>query len=207
MVTAILFDGGRILFDFDKSKACQRLAEKSRYDAATISQIIAARLEKLLESGGMSETAFCNELMYHCKTLGLTVPDVKQIWGNIISPNPAADPFVDKLMAKNMRLGVLSNTNGIHWPYIMQVPIMERLQKYGAPFVLSHEVRASKPDRKIFDIALERLRTRPSEVLYIDDIEEYTRKARELGMEAEVYDCTKHPPSRLTQIFSAYHVL
>lgn len=207
MITAIYFDGGRILFDFDKPKACQRLAEVSPYDAATISAIIAARIEKLLESGKMSETAFCNELMHHCKTEGLTVPDVKQIWGNIITPNPVVDPFVVELMAKNMRLGVLSNTNGIHWPYIMQVPVMAKLQKYGAPFVLSYEVGASKPDRRIFDVALERLSAKPSEVLYIDDIMQYVDVARSLGMKSEQYDCTKNHPSRFEEILKAHNVL
>lgn len=207
LIEALISDGGRIIFDFDKPRACELIARSSSYDAMTISQIIATQLEKPLECGQISETAFCNELMHHCKTEGLTVPDVQRIWGNIISPNPAIDPYIEALMAMGMKIGVLSNTNGIHWPYIMDVPIMAKLQKYGATFSLSYEVGASKPDRRIFDHAIRSLGVEPSRALYLDDIEEYVVAARNLGMRAEQYDCSKDPSSRLEEIFKKKHRL
>jgi|GEM_PF-284764 len=200
-IEALVLDGGRILFDFDKPSACELIARASSYDATAISQIIATQLEKPLECGQMSETAFCNELMHHCKTEGLTVPDVQRIWGNIISPNPVIDPYIEALMAKGMKIGVLSNTNSIHWPYIMDVPIMGKLKKYGATFSLSYQVGASKPDRRIFDHALRALDVKPSQALYVDDIRDYVLAARKLGMQTEQYDCSQDPPSRLDEIF------
>ncbi len=206
-MNAVLFDFGRVLGNFNKESAFQRLAASSPYSASEISQIIARRdLEKTLESGEMSETAFANELLHHIKS-NLTVPDVLRIWGNIISPNPAIEPYVDELIKRKVRIGILSNTSPIHWAYIADLPIMQKLARYGAPITLSYEVRASKPDRKIFDTALQRLGKPADETLYLDDVKEYVDRARVVGMQAELYDCTLHSASRLKSIFAEHHVL
>lgn len=200
MTKAVIFDFGNVLGMFDKQKACAQLAESSPYSADEIYQIIVGRnLERMLESGQMSETAFCNEVLHHCKLTKLTVPDVMRIWGNIFTPNPAIDGIVDRLIERKIPIGVLSNTNGIHWPYICDLPVMRKLQKYGAPQTLSYELKALKPDAIMFETAVMRLGTKTEETLYLDDINEYVGAARLAGMESEQYDCSKDS-SRISTI-------
>ena len=207
MTKAVIFDFGNVLGTFDKKSACEHFSETSTYSADEISQIIVDRkLERMLESGQMSETAFCNELLHHCKVEKLTVPDVMRIWGNIFAPNPAIDPIVDRLIEHKVPIGVLSNTNGIHWPYIMDLPVMRKLEAYNAPFVLSYEVESFKPEPAMFTTALKRLGSEPSETLYLDDIEDYVVAARGLSMKAEQYDCTKDP-DRISAIMKEHGLL
>ncbi|MFZ2555383.1 MAG: HAD family phosphatase [Minisyncoccia bacterium] len=207
MTKAVIFDFGNVLGMFDKKKACEQLAESSPYSADEIFSIIVGRkLERMLESGQMSETAFCNEVIHHCKLIKLTVPDVMRIWGNIFTPNPAIDFVVDRLIEQKVPIGILSNTNGIHWPYIMDLPVMRKLQDYGAPQTLSHELRAFKPDAKMFETALTRLGTKPEETLYLDDIQEYVDAARSIGMESAHYDCTKNS-SRISAIMTEHGLM
>lgn len=116
-----------------------------------------------------------------------------RIWGNIFAPNPAIVPIVEQLIAKRVPIGVLSNTNGIHWPYIMDLPVMQLLRSYGAPFTLSFDVGGYKPERIMYETALKRLGSAPEETLYLDDIEAYVSAAHAFGMQAEQYDCTKDP--------------
>jgi len=205
MIEVLVLDAGNVLMQFNKMKACERLAASSPYSPPEVQHII-AKLEKPLESGAMSESAFCNAVLHDIKS-SLTVPDVMRIWGNIISPNPDIDPYVDQLIKRGVRIAILSNTNGIHWPYIMDVPVFQQLQHYGAPFILSHEVKACKPDRRIFDVALERCKIEADQALYIDDITKYVEVARSLGMASEQYDCTKDQPSRFEQILKAHNLL
>lgn len=202
----VLFDFGRVLGNFDKMWACARFAETSPYSTEEIAAIISVRLEKLLESGAMSSTAFCNELLHRCEVEKLTVPDVMRIWGDIFSPNPAIMPVVNALISQGTPIGVISNTNSIHWPFIMDLPVMRALQEYRAPFTLSYEVRASKPDKVMYETALKRLRSSPEDTLYIDDIPEYVEAARALGMRAEVYDCTENP-ALISEIMMRHGVL
>lgn len=203
---AVIFDFGRVLGNFDKKRACTHFAETSPFYADEIGVIIAAQLEKQLESGQMSETVFCHELLRLCEVKKLTMPDVLRIWGNIFSPNPAIDPVVDALIANGVRIGVLSNTNGIHWPYIMDLPVMRKLAKYGAPFTLSYKIGAYKPDLKMFETALKSLDVAPENALYLDDIPEYVVAARKLGIHAEEYDCTKNP-GHISEIVETYELL
>jgi len=205
-MNAVIFDFGRVLGTFDKMKACKLFAETSTYDAETIYDIIVRRLEKQLESGSMSEPAFCNELLHHCKVEKLTVPDVMRIWGNIFGPNPVIDPVIDKLIAQKTPIGVLSNTNSIHWPFIADLPVMRKLKEYGASFTLSYQVNAYKPDRRLYEAALAAVGTKAAETLYLDDIQEYVEAARIIGMKAELYDCTKDP-KRISGIMNKYGFL
>lgn len=205
-VKNVLFDFGKVLGTFDKPSACKHFAETSTYSAEDIYTIITGQLEKLLESGQMSETAFCNELLFRCKVEKLTVPDVMRIWGNIFGPNPAINPIVDQLIAKKIPIGVLSNTNGIHWPFIAALPVMRKLRAYGAPFTLSYEIGAFKPDEAMYRGALKALSAQAEETLYIDDIQEYVDAARAIGMQAAWYDCTKNP-ERIEQVMSSYGLL
>ena len=206
MTEVLILDAGNVAMKFFKMKACIRLAASSPYSPQEVQDIIATKLEKQLESGQMSESAFCNAVLHDIKS-SLTVPDVMRIWGNIITPNPYIDRYVDQLIKRGVRIAILSNTNGIHWPYIMDVPVFVKLQHYGAPFILSHEVHASKPDRRIFDVALERCKIEANQALYVDDIMQYVEVARSLGMKSEQYDCTRNHPSRFEEILKTHDLL
>jgi epoxide hydrolase-like predicted phosphatase len=50
--------------------------------------------------------------------------------------------------------------------------------------IYSHEVGIKKPDRRIFELTCERLGVQPSEMIFLDDVEEAVAAARELGIHA-----------------------
>lgn len=50
--------------------------------------------------------------------------------------------------------------------------------------IYSHEVGLEKPDRRIFELACERLGVQPGEAIFLDDVEPYVAAAREVGMVA-----------------------
>ena len=69
-------------------------------------------------------------------------------------------------------------------------PIFARQFEFFAAFdrpILSFEWGARKPERKIFEAALEIAGCRPEECFYTDDIVAYIEAARELGMKAEPF--------------------
>lgn len=80
-----------------------------------------------------------------------------------------AYPFVPgtlkELRSRGYRLGVISN-----WDPSAR-PILERLGILGffEVTIISSEVGVSKPDRRIFEIALERAGVKPEECLYVGD--------------------------------------
>lgn len=50
------------------------------------------------------------------------------------------------------------------------------------PLILSFKEKISKPNAKIYDIAIERLGFKPSEVLFIDNLETNIKAAQQAGM-------------------------
>lgn len=53
--------------------------------------------------------------------------------------------------------------------------------------IYSHEVGMSKPDRRIFEIACERLGVRPEEMIFLDDVAGHIAAARELGIKGVLF--------------------
>ena len=53
--------------------------------------------------------------------------------------------------------------------------------------IYSHEVGLRKPDRRIFELACERLGVQPAEMVFLDDVAESVASARELGIYAILF--------------------
>jgi putative hydrolase of the HAD superfamily len=87
-----------------------------------------------------------------------------------------------ELHASGCRTGMLSNTEKPAWPIMAREPY-----RIFDPIVLSWEVGASKPQRRIFEVLVETLALPPSEILLIDDVEANIRAAREMGLRGHVF--------------------
>jgi len=82
------------------------------------------------------------------------------------------------LLKKNYRLVLLSNTNPIHKKYGYQ---HHKFLDYFDKLILSHEVKALKPEKEIYR-AVEDFTARPSgEHFFIDDIGKYIDGAKKCG--------------------------
>jgi len=56
--------------------------------------------------------------------------------------------------------------------------------------IYSHEEGLRKPDRRIFELACERLGVQPVEMAFLDNVEESVAAARELGIHAILFEET-----------------
>jgi HAD superfamily hydrolase (TIGR01509 family) len=59
-----------------------------------------------------------------------------------------------------------------------------RLQEYIPSCFSSHQIQATKPDRKAFDAVLDRMNVQAENVLFLDDLQASIDSAKELGMQA-----------------------
>ena len=81
------------------------------------------------------------------------------------------------LHGRGCRTGILSNTEK------PARPIMQRdSYRIFDPVVLSWQVGAAKPQRRIFEALIETLRLNPQEILLIDDVEANIAAAEDLGL-------------------------
>jgi epoxide hydrolase-like predicted phosphatase len=84
--------------------------------------------------------------------------------------------------SNNLALICMSNINSSHWKYLKK-------QKWDIwqlfdEFILSHELQMTKPDPKMYELALKKADCKPEEVLFIDDGMNNVRSAQEMGINA-----------------------
>ncbi len=77
-------------------------------------------------------------------------------------------------------LGILTNTNEIHWPRIIDE---FSIPKYFDHLFASHLLNMAKPDLCIFQHVISELKVNPEEVLFFDDNFVNVEASRKLGIE------------------------
>jgi putative hydrolase of the HAD superfamily len=83
-------------------------------------------------------------------------------------------------LSKKYRLGVLSNSLPSRRHHELKI---DNIDKYFDPIIISSEVGVRKPNRKIYEIAIERSEFKPNEILFVDDKVSSLNGAIESGIE------------------------
>ena len=179
----IVFDLGKVILDFDHRVITRRLARISGVFEARVHDLVFGRdLERMYDRGKMSSTGFYHTVV---KSLGIEMPfeEFRDIWTGIFTANTEVCRIIEKLK-KRYRLILLSNTNEMHFDYVLRT--FEILSAFD-DYVLSYRVGERKPHPNVYAAALERAGCPASECVYVDDMEEYVGAARRLGIHALVF--------------------
>ena len=135
-------------------------------------------LLKELFHGEISEEEFWQKLI-SSHNLNITVQQFKSaIRKNFTEINGTRD-IIESLKDKGYKLGLLS-VHAKEW-----IEYCEYQFDYHKLFdsrVYSFEVAVSKPDKRAFEIILEKLEVQPLECLFIDDSKRNLQTAKEIGM-------------------------
>ena len=183
-IKAILFDLGNVIFYFSFKNTFSRLQEDCGLDSRSIERRFSASgLEVLYDGGKISSRKFFMETK---KLLGLTMDyaNFKKTWNDIFNANRPMMDLIRRLDGRH-RLVLISNTNAMHFDYLMEMnkPLMKRFDR----MILSFKKRIRKPDERIYRAAAAACQVKPDEIFYIDDRQEMTEAARDLGFHAFTY--------------------
>ncbi|MFC1752701.1 HAD family hydrolase [Thermoproteota archaeon] len=180
----ILFDLGRVLFDFDHliaarkiSKDCS-LSEKEIYDLFFDSQ-----LTDKYERGVVTSFDFYKEVK---KILDIDIDyeGFIPIWNDIFFPVPGMLEVIESLKVR-YPIYLASNTNELHFLHLEeQFPEYFRCFRY---LFLSHQLGLRKPDPLIYNFIISYIKTDPGNIIYIDDRKELVEPAKNLGIDAFVF--------------------
>lgn len=95
-------------------------------------------------------------------------------------PNEKLFAYIEAVIRPSYQTAIISN---IARDRMVELMGKERRTLFDEA-VLSFAVGYSKPDKRIYEIALERLGVKGDECIFIDDIAEYCEAAAALGMKA-----------------------
>jgi putative hydrolase of the HAD superfamily len=182
----VYLDLGNVIFSFDRQRAFRQMAEASGADPARIETLLVAEgLQEALETGRLDWAGFHAEFSHRTGTEA--DPDrLARAASDMFTPLAAMVPVIAGLARAGCPFGILSNTCAVHWNHLLA----ERPWVLaGGPreIVLSHEVGAMKPDRRIYDVAAARAGVPPERIFFCDDIPAHVAAAREAGWDAEVF--------------------
>lgn len=183
---AILCDIGNVIVSFDFSIASRRLAALSdTAEALLLDQL--QRLKVPFEDGQIDDDTFVSEAM---ATIGFRASpeEFRHIWCDIFAANAPMVATLSKL-ATRYPLFLLSNTSGLHKDYLFaQFPVFNHVQDG----VYSHTAKASKPGRRIFEIAIHQLDLDPARTFFIDDLAPNIETAAAMGFVTHHYELRQH---------------
>lgn len=100
-----------------------------------------------------------------------------ETWKSTWNPEPAVMQLV-KQLKKNYVLGVFSNSDSVNF----QMGFEKGWYADFSVLVLSHEFGIAKPDKEIYEYAIQKTGCKAEKILFIDDQEACLKTAREMGM-------------------------
>jgi glucose-1-phosphatase len=187
MIHTFLFDMGNVLVHFCHERMCRQLADVCGTDTAEMrAYLFDEGVLAEFECGRLSESQLHRRLeQRYGRTLGLD--DLISAGSDIFTLNESIVPLLDSLKSGGYRLVLLSNTSISHLQWVQrQWSVLEPFDH----LVTSYQAGATKPDRAIYEAALQAAQCEPGECFYTDDIPAYIEAARRLGIDAEVYTDT-----------------
>ncbi len=188
MIRAFLFDIGNVLLKFDFSVAMKKTLMQSDVQDPIEAAMQIDRIKVGYEDGQIDRAAFLrgvfDVLQYHG-----TEADFVAAWEDIFEVNEPMVELVKKLHGR-FPLFLLSNTSDIHRDFFFRRYDFFPLFTAGT---YSYEVKASKPGREIYEIALRQHGLTAAETFFIDDLLPNIETARSIGFNAHHYHHDRHP--------------
>jgi glucose-1-phosphatase len=181
LIRAIVFDLGKVIIPFELERGYKALGPHCGLEPAEIpKRLRSSDLVVRFESGQIAPEQFVRELSLLLE-LDVDYERFCELWSSIFLPESLIPEALLAALHKRYPLLLLSNTNAIHFEMVRErYPLLAHFDQY----ILSYEVGAMKPDRRIYEEAVRRAGVPAGEMFFTDDIPQYVAAAREVGLDA-----------------------
>lgn len=199
MIKSIVFDWGGVLIKNPEPDLLKYFAEYFNTNTETYKNHNKKYIDSF-QKGKLPEKKYWEKI---CKDLQVKKPTEKSLWKKAfktVYQEKKENFSLIKMLRKNgYQIGFLSNT---------EIPSMNFFleQRYYMFDVLVFSCKEGyrKPERKIYEITLNRLKTNPEETLFIDDKEEFRRGAEKLGIHTILYKNSQQLKEKLKSFSIKY---
>ena len=176
--SVIVFDLGKVLIPFDYSPVTEKFNKLKPNLGDKFKDLYAKNyhIHQQFERGDLSQNEFIS-IMLEWLEGTITAEKFCRIFSDIFTINQNVVELLP-VLKQSYTLVLLSNTNEIHKKY--GYGHMKFLQQFDK-LILSHEVRAIKPEEKIYRAVESFTQRLSSEHFFIDDIPEYVDGAKKCG--------------------------
>lgn len=202
MIKVIYFDLGKVIIDFDPTVAVREVMNVTPLPRSEVTKFLTDDPSLCeYECGRISTPDF-----YHCVLdrlkLDVSLENFRRLWADIFLPEPLISESFLAALKKNYRLILLSNTNEIHYEFIMQrYPILRHIEEH----VLSFQVGSMKPESQIYQFAIEKAGVPAEEIFFTDDRIENVEAAKLAGLQAVQFRSEEHLKREMIKLGISLH--
>ena len=184
-IEAILFDLGRVIVDFDMNPTIETLTGHSPLERQKFEEILwDTGWIRRYERGEVSTRDFYHFLRRDAG-LEMEYQEFYRCWAEVFEPELIVSEDLLAELGRRYPMGLISNTNEAHAEYIrVHYGVFQHFDHH----ILSYQVGSLKPDRKIFECAIEAMGKVPERLLFIDDREENVSAGSQLGMRTHRFE-------------------
>lgn len=180
--TAVIFDVGRVLYDWDPRFLYRRLIEDDRALDAFLADVLTHDWHFQHDAGrDFADTSaeLIARFPQHRELIGHWGP---RFLDSIGDPMPGMHALVEELDARSVPLFAITNFSHEFWPPFRarEAAMFDRFRDV----VVSGDEKLVKPDPAIYRLALDRFGLRPGEAVFIDDNAANIEAAAAMGIVA-----------------------
>jgi putative hydrolase of the HAD superfamily len=189
--TFLYFDLGNVLLFFDHRHIVRQMAAVAGVSEALVRRtVLDGDLDVRYDRGDVDCRAFYEEFCARTSTRA-DYDQLRTAVAEIFEVNESIVPLVRALQAKGQRMGILSNTCAAHWDHCLDgsFPFLNECFEV---FALSYQLRALKPDTRIYARAAELASVRAGDIFFVDDRPENVAGALAAGFDAVLFEGTEH---------------
>lgn len=184
MITCVISDLGKVILNFDNHIFFQKMEEYCPYSAQDIAERVHwyRDMIRFFDTGKIEPDDFYKNAVQRLEAK-IEQETFFQIYSDVFFLNPPVLKLLSVLKGR-YKLFLLSNTDIERFGFIKKkFPEIFIFDDY----ILSYEVGYMKPHPQIYKEALKKAHAQPEECVFIDDLRENIRGARDLGMNAILY--------------------
>jgi putative hydrolase of the HAD superfamily len=183
MIRNIVFDLGNVLLSFKPAEYLNKNEFSKEQKEAILSDIFNSKEWLLLDNGDITLAEAIKSIDERSSLSRDEIARIFNLRTDIMFPIGENVKLLPELKKRGFRLYFLSN---------FPIDIFQNIRSDNDFFnyfdggLISAEVRYSKPDKRFYEILLEKYALISNECLFIDDLEVNVRAAKETGMEGIV---------------------
>ena len=180
--TAVVFDVGRVLFDWNPRFLYERLIDDDRALEAFLRDVVTPEWHFQHDAGRPFAETSAELIAQHPDHAELIAAWGPRFTESIGAPIPGMHELVAELDAAGVPLYAITNFSGEFWPPFCtrEAHLFDRFRDV----VVSGDEKLMKPHAAIYRLALDRFGLEPHEVVFIDDNADNVAGAAAIGMAA-----------------------
>ncbi len=177
-IQLLAFDMGHVFVDFEWDEVCRGFCSRSGATAEKFAELLLHLGSLGYEKGSIATDDFLQELNQGLSA-DISKTEFRDLWTATFRTNERMIELFHNLLSKDYTLYLLSNTNDVHFSFIES---NFNISRHFHKLILSYEIGSMKPEEEIYREVFRLSGRKPSECLFVDDLEANVKAAEGLGM-------------------------